>query len=70
MQDDRTTIWISDELWKELNSRKERGDSFEDVIWRALEDGGSDVDPPEQTAQSPDDVAASVADAMSDVEED
>jgi len=36
--DDRTTLWISDDLWKELNSRKHRGDTFEDVIWRELDD--------------------------------
>lgn len=34
----RTTIWVSDELWAELNQRKNRGDTFEDVIWRLLED--------------------------------
>jgi predicted CopG family antitoxin len=38
MADDRTTIWISDELWKELNQRKDRGDSFEDVIWDLIND--------------------------------
>jgi len=42
--DDRTTIWISDELWAELNARKDRGDTFEDVIWRELEDDRDDAD--------------------------
>lgn len=42
--DDRTTIWISDELWAELNARKDRGDTFEDVIWRQLEDNRDDED--------------------------
>lgn len=32
-----TTIQISDELWEKLNARKlGRGDSFEDVINRAI----------------------------------
>jgi len=29
----RTTIQVSDELADELHDRKERGDSYEDVIW-------------------------------------
>ncbi len=31
-----TTIQISDELWKELNDKKKRGETFEDVIWREI----------------------------------
>lgn len=31
-----TTIQISDKLWKELNKRKKRGETFEDVIKREL----------------------------------
>jgi len=31
-----TTIQISDELWEELNKRKKRGETFEDVLWMAL----------------------------------
>ena len=31
-----TTIQVSEELADELHSRKERGDSYEDVIWREL----------------------------------
>lgn len=31
-----TTIGISRETWKELNARKEVGDSFEDVLRRVL----------------------------------
>ena len=38
MADDRTTIWISDDLWEALNAKKKRGDSFEDVIWRLVEE--------------------------------
>jgi len=34
----RTTIQVSDELADELHGRKERGDSYEDVIWRLIEE--------------------------------
>jgi predicted CopG family antitoxin len=37
----RTTIQVSDELADELHDRKERGDSYEDVIWRLIERAGS-----------------------------
>lgn len=37
-----TTIQVSDELADELHDRKERGDSYEDVIWRALGDNDGD----------------------------
>lgn len=33
----RTTIQVSDELADELHDRKERGDSYEDVIWRLIQ---------------------------------
>jgi len=33
----RTSIQVSDELADELYSRKERGESYEDVIWRLIE---------------------------------
>jgi predicted CopG family antitoxin len=32
-----TSIRVSEELADELHSRKNRGDSYEDVIWRLLE---------------------------------
>jgi len=35
----RTTIQVSDELADELHSRKGRGDTYEDVIWRLIGDG-------------------------------
>ena len=38
MGDDHTSIWVSHELWAELNSRKQPGDTFEDVIWRLLDE--------------------------------
>ena len=33
----RTSIQVSDELADELHDRKDRGDSYEDVIWRLIE---------------------------------
>jgi predicted CopG family antitoxin len=40
----RTTIQVSEKLADELHSRKNRGDSYEDVIWRLIEqaDDGSE----------------------------
>jgi len=45
----RTTIQVSDELADELHERKERGDSYEDVIWRLIEEGDQSAsqEPPE-----------------------
>lgn len=35
----KTTIQVSGDLWKELNSRKqEPGDTFEEVIWELIEE--------------------------------
>jgi predicted CopG family antitoxin len=34
----RTSIQVTDELADELHERKDRGDSYEDVIWRLIED--------------------------------
>lgn len=31
-----TTIQISDELWEELNKKKKKGETFEDVIWKEM----------------------------------
>ena len=36
----KTSIQVSDELADELHERKERGDSYEDVIWRLMEAAG------------------------------
>lgn len=38
----RTTIQVSDELADELHDRKGRGDSYEDVIWRLIENEDND----------------------------
>jgi len=32
-----TSIRVSEELADELHDRKDRGDSYEDVIWRLIE---------------------------------
>ena len=39
---DHTSIRVTPELADELHSRKERGDSYEDVIWRLLEEDGEE----------------------------
>ena len=36
--DDATTITIEKRTWKRLNSRKEPGESFDDVVDRLLDD--------------------------------
>jgi len=41
----RTTIQVSDELADELHDRKNRGESYEDVIWRIVEEAESDGNP-------------------------
>lgn len=38
----RTSIQVSDELADELHTRKERGDSYEDVVWRLIEESEQD----------------------------
>lgn len=35
-----TNIPVSDEVWSELNSRKQRGDTFDDVLRRVLDMNG------------------------------
>lgn len=37
MGDDTTTVQVDNETWKELNTRKEPGETFDDVIRRLLE---------------------------------
>jgi hypothetical protein len=34
----RTTIQVTDELADELHDRKDRGETYEDVIWGLIED--------------------------------
>jgi len=34
--ENKTTITVSDEIWKELNKKKRRGDSMDDVLRRFL----------------------------------
>jgi hypothetical protein len=44
----RTSIQVSDRLADELHSRKDRGDSYEDVIWRLIDREGENVDEREE----------------------
>jgi predicted CopG family antitoxin len=37
-----TTIQVSDKLWKELIRRKSRGQTFEDIIWKAISGSAGD----------------------------
>jgi hypothetical protein len=50
----RTTIQVSDELADELHSRKERGDSYEDVVWQLIEESNGESQRPQQEPSSPD----------------
>jgi predicted CopG family antitoxin len=47
-----TTITVSDPVWKDLNGRKERGETFDDVLRGVLEiDGTAHESPTEQELQ-------------------
>jgi len=48
-----SSIRASKELLDELHSLKERGDSYEDVIWRLLEEGDGSRDEGTHDAESP-----------------
>jgi predicted CopG family antitoxin len=39
-----TSIRVSDELADELFERKQRGESYEDVIWRLIEEADENVE--------------------------
>ena len=39
----RTSIQVSDELADELHSRKARGESYEDVVWRLIDADDNDA---------------------------
>lgn len=64
----RTSIQVSDELADELHSRKERGDSYEDVIWTLIEtaegseDGNNHRDDPPLSEPDPEPVMGDSAD--------
>jgi len=47
-----TNIPVSDEVWEELNSRKKRGDTFDDVLRRVLEMNTDDADEPDVAIDS------------------
>lgn len=38
----KTSIQVSDELADELYARKRRSDTYEDVIWRLIEEADAD----------------------------
>ncbi|APW98876.1 hypothetical protein CHINAEXTREME_14305 [Halobiforma lacisalsi AJ5] len=38
MADDITTIQVTEETWRQLNVRKNPGETFDDVIQRLLEE--------------------------------
>ena len=40
MAGNRTTVSMSEELAERLHDLKHRGDTYEDVIWRLLEEAG------------------------------
>lgn len=42
--EDYTTLRVSEKLADELHSRKDRGDSYEDVIWQMIEELEGDDD--------------------------
>ena len=42
MTEDVTSIQVTAETWRELNHRKEPGDTFDDVIQRLLEEADKD----------------------------
>ena len=54
----RTSIQVSEALADELHARKDRGDSYEDVIWGLMEDdGGSPAGEDGSTVDDREDVA-------------
>lgn len=50
-----TTISVPDELADELYSRKNRGESYADVIWRLIEQAETGDTEPPQTRETPSD---------------
>lgn len=50
----RTSIQVSDELADELHGRKDRGDSYEDVIWRLIDgrDSSEQAEAPESAERA------------------
>jgi predicted CopG family antitoxin len=44
-----TTIQISDENWKKMNARKQRGQTYDDVLTKALNEIPETINPLPQT---------------------
>lgn len=61
-----TTVPVSDEVWKVLTRRKDRGDSFDDVLRRVLE---LDSDEDDEDDETSDDAVKSNTDAHEDAVE-
>lgn len=47
-------IRVRDETWQELNARKKPGDSFDDVIWRLLQEAEESEGNPKRMMQTAD----------------
>ena len=63
-----TTVPVSDDVWRELMLRKNRGDTFDDVLRREL--GLDDEPEPELELEAPDDDAIAAWSPPADVEVD
>jgi hypothetical protein len=62
-----TSIRVSDALADELYARKERGESYEDVLWRLLEQAeGGEVSRPDDNTPDDTEPAQSVSEAIAD----
>jgi hypothetical protein len=67
----RTSIQVSDELADELHGRKDRGDSYEDVIWRLIDRAEADEGQPSGSGRfEPVDNTEAVDDAHDGVSDD
>jgi predicted CopG family antitoxin len=53
-EDDTTTVKLKRDTWKELNSKKEPGDSFDDVIRRLLNETDDEGNPTRMTPETAD----------------
>lgn len=48
----RTSIQVSEELADELYSRKDRGESYEDIIWQLIDQADAEPPPGDQADES------------------
>jgi len=61
----RTTIQVSEELADELHGRKERGESYEDVIWRLVDAAAAGAQEPRVEPHTDTDARTDMADTQS-----